>query len=576
MTTMTAFPRVGLSWRHRIESIPLERVPGFALAGAMVTAGGILRVASMSTTAGWFGDTATLADRVAAQRVMVAAYVVSAALLWTLSRRAGMNRWPAALALAVYGLSPLAVHVNGLVAFDNLATPALLAAFVAAYSPRPRVSSVVVACACAAVAVVLAPALLALVPVLAWQIWRWSDPGSRRYAAALGGSLFALLCGVALLFTERPSMGGVLVRGATDRRLDLWFGLDTVFLVVAGVAALVALVVVAVLPSLRPIAVATLVAAAVAARPGSGVPVSAVAAMLPFGALSIAGMADEVWSYPSRWLRGALLAAACAAIVVGAPGWADHQRSLVRDDRADTLQAAERWVLDNVPADRRVVADDAVAADLAAAGFPRDQLLGFSALDRTGDRWQGYDVVVVRAPERPVSVAGGGVRAGDGVDPDVAAVVRRSTSLAAVGEDEQRVEVRRLAPAGSVAAATTEGHGVAAAIDAGTALAANPGLTLTPPARQALTTGQVDERLMTALVAVATAYRVELDRFPDDPAERGGADARRIVELRAASHDDALAIATLLDAQQVPYRPVHVDVRGDGALTVTYPPAALG
>jgi hypothetical protein len=567
MTAMTsAFPRLGPGWRHRIESIPLVHMPGFAVAALLVAGGGVLRAASMTTASGWFGDDASLSARTDAQRLMVAAYVATAALLWALARRAGLNRWPAAIALALFGLSPLVVQVNGQVALDNLATPWMVGAFVAAYSQRPRVATVIVSGACAAVAVVVEPALLGLVPVLVWQIWRWSDPGSRRYAAVLGGSLFALLAGPALLLVDRPAIGGALTHGAPDRRLDVWFDLDTAFLVLAGAAAVVALVVVAVLPSLRPLAVATLVAAALAVRPGDDVRTTAIAVLLPFGALSVAGMADEAWSYPSRWLRGSVVAVGLVAVTLAAPGWRDRQRSLLRDDQGEALRGAESWVLGNVPHDRRVVADDAVVHDLTDAGFPTDQLLGYSALDRTGDLWRDFDVLVVR----------GDVRTSPGAFPEVADVLRGSTGLAVVGGDE-RIEVRRIkGGTGSTAAATTEGHGVAAAIDAGTALAANPALDLAPAAREALVAGEVDDRLMAALVAVGSGYRVEVDGFPVDPAERGTIAPRRRVELRAASQDEARAIAGLLDAQQAPYRPVRADVHEDGALTVTYPPAALG
>jgi hypothetical protein len=85
---------------------------------------------------------------------------------------------------------------------------------------------------------------------------------------------------------------------------------------------------------------------------------------------------------------------------------------------------------------------------------------------------------------------------------------------------------------------------------------------------------------MTALVAVASGYEVGVVDFPVDPAERrsdrSDAAFRRAVELRAASHDEAGAIAALLDGQQAPYRPVRTDVHADGALTVTYAPAVLG
>jgi hypothetical protein len=586
MTAMTsAFPRPGPRWRHRVESIPLVQLPGFAVAALLVATGVVVRVASMSTASGWFGDDASPEGRTEAQRLMVLAFAVTAALLWLLARRAGFNRWPAALGLVLFGLSPLAVQVHGQVAYANLAVPWIVGAFTAAYSQRPRVATVVLSSACAVVAVVLDPVLLALVPVLVWQIWWWSDPGLRRYAAALGGSLFALLAGPALLLVDRPVIGGVPAHGAPDRRLDAWFDLDTAFLVAALLASVVALVVVTVLPSLRPIALATLVAGVVAVRPGDDVRTTAIAALLPFGALAVAGLVDEVWSYPSLWLRGAVAAVALVVVALASPGWRDQQQRLVRDDQGRALRAAERWVVGNVPADRRVLADDAVVHDLAAAGFPADRLLGWSALgDRErSDLWRDVDVVVVRGEARIGTAAG---------LPELPEVLRHSAGLAVVDRAGERVEVRRITPdagpdlaqapedgvAGSSAAAPTEGHGGAAAIDAGTALARNPAFDLAPGARDALVAGEVDQRLMTALVAVGTAHEVGISGFPVDPAERGdrAGPFRRTVELHAASHAEAGAIATLLDGQQVPYRPVRIDLDGAGALTVTYAPAALG
>jgi hypothetical protein len=561
----SAFPRFGPGLRQRVESVPVVQLPGFLVAAVLVAAGAVLRVQSMSTASGWFGDDAAVPGRIASQRLMVVAYVVGAAAMWALGRRAGFNRWPAAVTVAIYALSPLAVEVTGLVAFDNVGVPVMLVAFVAAYSQRPRVATVVLTGAAAAVAVVIEPALVALVPVLAWQVWRWSDPGSRRYATALGGSLLALVAAAGLLFSDHPSIGGVLERGSMDHRLDVWFDLDPVFLALALVSALVGLVVVAVLPSLQPLGAAALVAALLAARPGDDVAISAVAALLPFGALAIGGLADEAWSHPSRWTRGAVIVVAAAALVLAVPRTVDLSRDLVDDEAGVALGATERWVANNVPPERRIVADDALVVDLAAAGFPKSQLMPYSALERTGDLWQDFDLVVVRD----------GVRRAPQAYPEVADVLRRSMSLAALGTGADRVEVRRITPAGSIDAAIAEGQDVVAASAAGTALAANPGLDIVPGARETLEAGEVDTRLMTALVAVASAYPVQVEGFPADPHERNGDGLRRIVELRAATPDDAAAVAALLDVQQNPYRPVHVAVGDGGTVTVIYPPASL-
>jgi hypothetical protein len=562
----SAFPRLGPGLRSRVESIPLVHLPGFLVAAALVAAGAVLRVASMSTASGWFGDDASVSGRLDAQRLMVAAYVVGAAAMWALGRRAGFNRWPAAVTVAIYALSPLAVEVTGLVSFDNLGVPVMLVSFVAAYSQRPRVATVVAAGAAAAVAIVIEPALVAFVPVLAWQVWRWSDPGSRRYAAALGGSLLALVAATGLLFVDHPSIGGVLERGSVGDRLDVWFDLDPVFLVLAAISALAGLVVVAVLPSLRPIGAAAVIAAALAARPGDDVAISAVAALLPFGALAIGGLADEIWSHPSRWTRGAVAVAGVGVLALAVPRGVDLARDQVDDEAGLALGATEQWVSNNVPEDKRIVADDALVVDLTAAGFPKSQLMPYSAIERTGDLWQDFDLVVVRDA----------VRRAPRSHPEVAGVVRRSMGLAALGSGADRVEVRRITPAGSVSAATSGGHDVAAAQAAGTALAANPGLGIAPEAQAALEAGEVDTRLMTALVAVASAYEMRVEAFPLDPHESNSDGVRRRVELIAASPDDAAAVAALLAAQQNPYRPVHVAVGDGGTVTVIYPPASLG
>ena len=104
-----------------------------------------------------------------------------------------------------------------------------------------------------------------------------------------------------------------------------------------------------------------------------------------------------------------------------------------------------------------------------------------------------------------------------------------------------------------------------------------------PPAGQAKvrliqassTAGEVDSRVMTVLVALATDDPLEVVGFPADPAEIDAGVPRRVVELRFGSRDEARAAGTVLEAQQAPYRPADIEIDPDGQVTVTYVPAPL-
>jgi hypothetical protein len=93
-------------------------------------------------------------------------------LLYVLCRRLGMRRTTSALTVALFGLSPLGQFFHRLVSLDNLATVWVLAAFVAATSPRRGLSRACLAGACAAIAVLSKETALFLLPVIAWVLWQ--------------------------------------------------------------------------------------------------------------------------------------------------------------------------------------------------------------------------------------------------------------------------------------------------------------------------------------------------------------------------------------------------------------------
>lgn len=654
MTAATASPFSprGSRWRSRVESVPLEGLWGALIAAFLVAAGAVLHAVNLASAPQPLGEEGAVVARawtlerlgsfapptywfehpplgwlqlsawtwatsaferaptaIAAGRgAMLVAHLISAVLLWVLARRLGLGRWAAALALVVFGLSPLAVQVHRQVFLDNMATPWMLGAFVLACSPRRRLGAYAGSGACIGVATLTSYASLLALPALALQVWRSSHPSTRRYALALGGSLFALIWGAYVLGAAlrgqlfpghgHPSLVGgawhqLFGRAGSGSILDphslrrdtisAWLGLDSAGPMLALLAAPVAIVAV---PRLRPVALGFLTLALVMVLPGY-LPVSLVACILPFGALLIAGVAEHAWGWTGevlgrrrggrrmRWLALGLIAVAPVIAVLTASGWVADDRSLLSDHADAALRDADRWIIRNVPTKRWLIADDAQWVDLVEAGMSIDRLAGYAAFDADRDvgiqperRWQDYDVVV--------SVDS--LRGFPGRYPEVRAALRNSVVLAVFGAGEDRVEVRRILPGGpdrTATATAASGHDAAAAADAGAELARNPSVDLTPAARRALLAGEVDQRIMATLVAVAADRPLSVSSFTSDPAEVGTGAPYRSVVFRARSDDDAGAIRRLLADQVPPHRASRIEVGPGAEMTVTYPLIAL-
>jgi hypothetical protein len=340
------------------------------------------------------------------------------------------------------------------------------------------------------------------------------------------------------------------------------------------------------LPRLRPVAVGFLVPAAVVALPGY-LPVSLVVGLLPFGALLIAGVTEHAWTWSGdllargadgrrrRRLALALIAALPLLAVLAAPGWVADHRSLLGDDADAALRQADRWIVRNVPADRRLIVDDAQWVDLVEAGMSTQRVAGYTTFDAGTDvgidsapAWQDYDVVV--------SV--GRVRAFPERYPEIRAALDGSAVLAVFGTGEDRIEVREIRSRNADPAATAlagRGHDIPAAAAAGAEIARNPSVELMPAARRALMAGRVDRRIMAMLAGVAADRPVAVDGFSSDPAEAGTGAPYRSVTLSARSDDDARAIRRLLADQVPPHRPAAIEAGSGDRMTVTYPLAAF-
>jgi hypothetical protein len=96
-------------------------------------------------------------------------------LLYVLCRRLGMRRTTSAISVALFGLSPLGQFFHRLVSLDSIATVWVLAALVAATSPRRGWGRACLAGACAAIAVLSKETALFLLPVIAWVVWQHTD-----------------------------------------------------------------------------------------------------------------------------------------------------------------------------------------------------------------------------------------------------------------------------------------------------------------------------------------------------------------------------------------------------------------
>lgn len=521
----------------------------------------------------------------AGRELMVLLALVSAALLWVLARRLRMPRWGAGLAVALFTLSPLAVQFHRTVYLDNVATPWLLGAFVLALSPRRRLGAFAAAAVCFAVAVLSKETTFLLFPVLAYLLWRRSRGGTRRYAVAVSATLFVLMGTFYVLFAAlkgevvpgqgRTSLlGGVLYQlsgressgsifdpeSLGHRTVSIWLQLDTVLPVVAVVATLLALAV----RRLRPFAVAMIVLLAMLVRPGY-LPVPFVVALLPLGALLVAGVATTLWeSRPTRLAgrrvgragAGVLVAVGLGLTAVATPAWAGQLRGLMIAPLDQPMTDATAWIAQNVPADERILTDDALWVDLVEQGRDRRDVVWFYKPDTDPAVPKGAD-----AYQWVVSTDS--VRSDPRSFPTLAEALERSVPVAAFGTGERRVEILRVQRAGTDPAVLEQQRAAAAA--AGQQLVANPAITTSTAARDALLSGRVDPRLLTVLASLGAQHTLTLEALPQPAPEEAAGAARRTVTITevdgdAAVPDSAAAadVARLSAERPAPYR---ADVR---------------
>ncbi|GGZ86948.1 hypothetical protein GCM10010329_03550 [Streptomyces spiroverticillatus] len=334
---------------------------------------------------------------------MLPVVAAGAALVFVVGRRIGLGRPAAAVALLLYGFSPLAVTLHRQIYLDNFAVVWALAAFALALSPRRHLWHHVAAGSAFALAVLSKETIAVLLPVLLVALWQGSHRRTRTFSFAGFGSglvltglfypLYALLKGellpgaghVSLLGTLKFQLGGregsgsVFTDGTDAHRLVLdWFARDPYLLVGGCAAAVLALAV----RRLRPVALAVVVLVAVGLRPGGYLPQMYVAQLLPFLALALTGLGHAaIGRLPARHRKAARLrlvrplagTALFAAVVVAiAPHWYAKDRTTVLGDDNGVYYAASAWLRTTPVGDRarlRVVTDGVLWLDAVAAGY---------------------------------------------------------------------------------------------------------------------------------------------------------------------------------------------------------------
>ena len=209
---------------------------------------------------------------------------------------------------------------------------------------------------------------------------------------------------------------------------------------------------------------------------------------------------------------------------------------------------AATWVAQQVTPGTIVACDPQMCTDLEQAGLPVGQLL-YLGVGTAGPRESS--VLVATAAVRQEY----GARLGSGYAPDV---------LASFGTGTAQVAVRVVAPAGAAAYAASLRADLAARLSAARQLLRNPRLHPSPAARQALTAGQPDSRLLADFAALAAGHPLRVIDFAAGPAGRSPGLPLRTADIAPAGFgtvrqpDNLRLLARLLLAEPARYRPASL------------------
>jgi hypothetical protein len=356
--------------------------------------------------------------------------LIAIVLLYLLAKRVGLSRAGAVLGVAIFAFSPLSVYFTRAGLLDNIVTPWLLAAFFFAASPRSSVRGAVASAFCLAMAVLTKETALLYLPAVVVMLWQHTDRRTRRFCFGLFGAVFVLLCVgypvFALLKNElfigpghvslewavrwqlfdRTGSGSIFdMKSTAHAVVRSWLDQDAWFPRLALVTVLPALVI----RRTRAVAFAFTIQVVQLTRSGY-LPYPYVIAMIPFAALTIAGVADWLWDVGRRRLPiavvrgkqiGVLAVVGCLVLIVG-HAWSYPLHDLRTNDRDAGKAEALAWLERNTTPSQYLVVDDSFWVDLVRAGHPSDHVVWFTKLDVDKDvripgvhQWAGISYVVL-------------------------------------------------------------------------------------------------------------------------------------------------------------------------------------
>jgi hypothetical protein len=273
----------------------------------------------------------------------------------------------------------------------------------------------------------------------------------------------------------------------------------------------------------------------------------------------------------------ALIAAAAVALLLsgrsgaagnghggqGAPGGGAGERNL-----------AAAWVAGQVNRTAVVACDPVMCGALAAHGVPVRVLYSLGPATTSP---LPSEIVVATARIR----AQFGYRLSSVYAPAV---------LARFGSGPQRIEVRQTAPHGAAAYRARLGADLLSRKTSGAELLHSNRIAMTPIARQELSAGRVDSRLMIAIAYMASVRPMYIINFgsaapgadPDLPLRFADlAEGGRAHRPFARSAGYVRSMVSFMHAQRIPFRPAHVATvylaGGTKALRIEFPaPSPLG
>jgi len=423
------------------------------------------------------------------RELMLLVNLVSCSLLYVLARRLGFGRVAAAAAVALFGLSPLAVFFHRAVLLDNPSMAWTIAAFALAWTPRRRLWAFAGSGACFAAAVLSKETTFTLLPVLLIAVAQNSDRRTRRYCLPifvcsfilLGGfyPLYATLKGELLPGSHHVSLVGYLVvqlftRKGTGSLFDpqsqthaiviAWLHTDPWLLGIALALVPIALV----RRTTRAIALVYLIQVVTIIRPGY-LPNMYVIGMLPFAALIVPGSIEAVWRWVGSLPSGfawAMRSAACAltifALLIVAPRWKQGDQAAMTARLDGPENAAERWLLSHVSHTQRLIVGDQYWIYLIEHGFDHHPMRGGFFSRTVVSYWPlDYDPAVKKAFPKGwhdfnFIVVTEAMRYTLNQTPTSAAAIAHSRVVASFGQGLQYVQIRAIG--GTRLSAPAPGH----------------------------------------------------------------------------------------------------------------------